>query len=140
MNYVKTYSELIQIPGYIERFNYLKLDGKVGELNLEVHRWLNQHFYHTAEWRRFRDQIIVRDMGYDLAHSDRPIFGRIIIHHINPITAKDVIDRSGVLFDPENAISVSHITHNAIHYGDENLLPHEFVERKPNDTCLWKTD
>lgn len=134
----KSYSELITIPKFSDRVRYLKLDGHVGFENSEVYRWLHQKFYHTAEWKQLRNQIIIRDGGLDLAHPDRPITGRVLIHHINQITKEDILDRSYALFDPENLISVSHITHNAIHYGDESLLPDDYVERTPNDTCPWK--
>lgn len=135
---IKTYSELITIPDFLGRFNYLKLDGVVGEMNLEVNRYLNQNFYHTPEWRKLRREILLRDGGYDLGITDRPIVGRPIIHHLNPITVKDVIDRNPEVFDPDNLISVSHNTHNAIHYGDENLLiPDKAIERSPGDTKLW---
>lgn len=134
----KSYSELITIPGFLDRVRYLKLEGHVGFESSEVYRWLHQKFYHTPEWKQLRNQIVVRDCGFDLAHPDRPIIGRVLIHHINQITKQDILDRSYKLFDPENLISVSHITHNAIHYGDENLLPEDFTERSPNDTCPWK--
>lgn len=129
----------MKLESFVDRFKYLELSGIVGEMNAEVLRYLNQKFYHTAEWRRFRHSIIVRDGGFDLAHPDRPIAGRPIIHHINPISLKDVLDRSVSIFDPENVILVSHDTHNAIHYGiDKLILPDRFEERRPNDTCPWK--
>lgn len=135
---MKTYSELILIPDFKERYNYLKLDGVVGEMNLEVHRWLNQRFYHTPEWRRVRRDILIRDDGLDLAFDGRPIFGRPIVHHINPITIEDVLRMDSKLYDPENLILVSHETHNAIHYGNQGNLAADPVIRKPGDTCLWK--
>ena len=134
----KSYTELIQIPDFLDRIRYLKLNGHVGFDSQEVYRYLHQLFYHTAEWKHVRDKIIVRDGGFDLAHPDRPICGRVIIHHLNQITKQDILDRSYKLLDPENLVSVSHLTHNAIHYGDESILPGEYVERKPNDTCPWK--
>lgn len=135
---MKTYSELITYPDYISRFNYLKLNGQAFDMNLEVHRWLNQRFYHTPEWKQARNAVIIRDGGFDLACPDRPIMGRPIIHHLNPITKDDVINRNPIIFDPENLILVSHTTHNAIHYGDENLLIKDPVVRAPGDTCLWR--
>lgn len=134
----RTYSELISIPDFLGRFNYLKLDGTVGEMNEEVNRYLNQIFYHTPEWRKLRREILLRDGGCDLGIRDRTIVGRPIIHHLNPITVKDVIGRNEKIFDPENLITVSHDTHNAIHYGNEELLiPDKVNERVPGDTKLW---
>lgn len=135
----RTYSELITIPDYEERFRYLKLSGAVGAETFGYDRYLNQILYRTAEWKRFRRDIILRDNGCDLAHPDYEIIGqRILVHHINPITAEDVLNRSRKVFDPENVICVSHNTHNAIHYGDENLLTLGPIERTPNDTCPWR--
>lgn len=134
----KSYSELILIDKFSERYNYLKLEGAVGFDDPEVTRWLHQRFYHTAEWKAIRDKIIIRDCGFDLAHPDHPITGRVIIHHINPIKIEDIKSRSNKLFDPENLISVSHFMHNAIHYGDPNFIPvDDYVERTPGDTTLW---
>lgn len=139
MSKIKTYSELIQIPSYIERFRYLKLGGKAGEVTFGNERYLNQKLYKSPEWKSFRNEIITRDMGCDLGVEGYSIFGVIIIHHINPITVKDIVERSSMIFDPENVISVSKITHNAIHYGDESLLIiDEIVERVPNDTIPWR--
>lgn len=139
MSKIKTYSELIQIPSYIERFRYLKLGGKAGEVTFGNERYLNQKLYKSPEWKSFRNEIITRDMGCDLGVEGYSIYGVIIIHHINPITVKDIIERSPMIFDPENVICVSKITHNAIHYGDESLLIiDEIVERVPNDTIPWR--
>lgn len=135
---IKTYSELITIPTFIERFRYLKLSGQVGVDTFGHDRYLNQMLYSSPEWKRFRRDIILRDNGCDLAHDDYEIYGKIMIHHINPITAEDIVLRDPKIFDPNNAISTSMITHNAIHYGDENLLFKEPIERTPNDTCLWR--
>ncbi len=134
---IRTYSELIKIPDYLERFRYLKLDGQVGIDTFGHNRYLNQILYHTPEWKRFRRDIILRDNGCDLAHEDFEIYGKIIIHHINPITIDDILYRDPMIFDPENVISTSLITHNAIHYGDETLLTTGPVERTPYDTCPW---
>lgn len=135
----KTYSELILLPTFEERYEYLKLDGHVGEDTFGFDRYLNQAFYRSTEWKRIRRKIIVRDNGCDLAHPDREIVGPIYIHHINPISMKDLTDQTDYLRDPENLVCVSYNTHQAIHYGSTNLLtPTELVERRPNDTCPWK--
>lgn len=135
---IKTYSELISIPTYEERFDYLKLEGVVGKDTFGYDRYLNQAFYNSPEWRRFRRDIIIRDNGCDLACEGYEIRGKIILHHINPLTQDDLINRREALFDPENIICVSHNTHNAIHYGDANLLITGPIERIANDTCPWK--
>lgn len=135
---MKTYSKLITIPTFEERFEYLKLKGQVGFDTFGYDRYLNQVLYRSPEWRSLRNEIILRDNGCDLADPEREILGKVLIHHINPITKQDIAERSGLLFDPENLICVSHNTHNAIHYGSMELLVHSPVERKPNDTCLWR--
>ena len=134
----RAYSELIALPTFIERFNYLKLDGIVGQETFGYDRYLNQTLYRTAEWKRFRREIIVRDNGCDLACEGYEIVGKILIHHINPITVEDIMRRDPKIFDPENVISTTLNTHNAIHYGDEELLITGPIERKPNDTCPWR--
>lgn len=134
----RCYSELITLPTFTERFRYLKLDGSVGMDTFGHDRWLNQVLYRSSEWKRFRNGIIVRDNGCDLGDEDRPIFGKILIHHINPLTIEDVLNRDPKIFDEENVICTQLITHNAIHYGDENILYQEPITRKPNDTCPWK--
>lgn len=138
MKSIKCYSELITIPTFIERFRYLKLDGVVGEDTFGYARYLNQRFYQSTEWRNFRHGIIVRDLGCDLAIPGRDIYDRIILHHIVPLTEEDLLSGSDCLMNPENIICVSHLTHNALHYGDESLLFTELVERSKNDTCPWK--
>lgn len=136
---IKTYSELITIPTFIERYRYLRLGGRVGMDTFGYDRYLYQRFLKTKEYRDFRRDIIVRDMGCDLGIDDREIQGLIILHHINPISIDDVIKHNiDALLNPENAICVSHITHEAIHYGDENLLITELNERSAFDTCPWK--
>lgn len=135
---IKTYSELITIPTFIERFNYLKLDGVVGMDTFGHDRWLNQVLYRSPEWKRFRHEIIVRDNGCDLGVEGREMFGKIIIHHLNPLTIEDVMNRDPKIFDPENVISTQLITHNAIHYGDVDLLMKDPVERTAFDTCPWR--
>lgn len=135
---IRTYSELIQIPTFLGRFRYLKLDGRVGEDTFGHDRYLNQILYRSSEWKRFRREIIIRDNGCDLACEGYEIFGKILIHHINPITVEDVLNRHPNIFDPENVISTVLNTHNAIHYGDETLLITEPIVRTKNDTCPWK--
>lgn len=135
---MRTYSELITIPTFEERFKYLQLNGEVGQDTFGFDRYLNQVFYRSPEWRRVRDQVIVRDNGCDLAHPEHEIFGRITIHHMNPVSLRDIEERNEDILNPEYLISTTHATHNAIHYGDESLLPRDPVERRPNDTCPWK--
>lgn len=136
--YIKTYSELITIPTFIERYRYLRIGGKVGADTFGYDRYLNQLLYRTAEWKRFRSKIIIRDNGCDLACEGHDIVGNILVHHINPITVEDVIRRDPKIFDEDNVISTMLRTHNAIHYGDESLLITEPLIRTANDTCPWK--
>ncbi len=136
---IKKYSELITLPTFAERFSYLKLNGTVGKETFGFERWINQNFYHSYEWLKFRDLIIIRDGGCDLGCSGHEIYGSILIHHLNPITYEDILNRNQCIFDPENAICTSLITHNAIHYGtDDLLLESSITERTKNDTCPWK--
>lgn len=135
---IKTYSELILLPTFIERFGYLKLNGRVGEETFGFDRYLNQQFYKSDEWNRIRDEVIIRDMGCDLGVEGREIKSRILIHHMNPITKQDIIERSEFLLNPEYLICTMKNTHDAIHYGDENLLYGDPIVRKKNDTCPWK--
>lgn len=123
---------------YEERFEKLKLCGRVGDKTFGYERYLNQNFYRSSRWKSIRDQVIIRDGACDMGHPDHPINGKVIIHHINPLTIKDIEEETGGLTDLENLICVSHMTHEAIHYGDKHLLPKDFVERKPGDTCPWK--
>lgn len=134
----RAYSELITIPTYEDRFRYLQLQGAVGKDTFGYDRYLNQVLYNSQEWKRFRNEIIIRDNGCDLACEGYDIHGRILVHHINPITVADVVNRNPSVFDPENVICVTHNTHNAIHYGDESLLITAPVERTRHDTCPWK--
>lgn len=134
----KSYSELIKIDSYVERYRYLKLKGVVGESTFGFSRFLNQMIYTSSRWKRLRNSIIIRDNGCDMAHDDRTITDRIIVHHINPITEDDVFNDSPLIWDPENLICVSFDTHQAIHYGDEHLLPIEVEERFANDQTPWK--
>lgn len=136
---MRTYQELIKLPTFEERYRYLKLDGWVGMETFGFDRYVNQKLYQSYEWKEIRRQVILRDNGCDLGIEDRPIPSKILIHHMNPISLKDILQRSDLVMNPDYLITVSHNTHNAIHYGDESLLfPTEIVERKPNDTCPWK--
>lgn len=135
---IKTYSELVRLPTFEERFEYLKLKGSVGKDTFGHDRYLNQVFYTSQEWRRLRDEIIIRDNGCDLGIEGREIGGKIYIHHLNPLGANDILTHSEYLVNPEYLICVSFETHNAIHYGDINLLPRDPIERKRNDTCPWR--
>lgn len=134
----RSYRELIQFKTFEDRFDYLKLAGEVGNPTFGYDRYFNQQFYHSSEWRRARNRIILRDNGCDLGMPDYEIHGRIYIHHINPITKQDVEDFSDNLFDPDNLICVTFDTHNAIHFGDERTLPKTPIERAPGDTCPWR--
>lgn len=135
---IKTYSELITIPTFEERYKYLKIGGKVGEETFGFERYLNQEFYKSHEWQSIRRQVIVRDLGCDLGIEGREIHGKIIVHHMNPITIDDIVSASDFLLNPEYLICTLKSTHDAIHYGDENLLIKAPVERTKNDTCPWK--
>ena len=138
MTSIRTYSELILLPTFEERYEYLRLDGRVGEETFGFDRWLNQTFYKSEEWLSMRDKIIVRDNGCDLGISGRDIYSRILIHHMNPITKEDILRRSDILLNPEYLICLTPNTHRAIHYGNSNLLIKDPIERRPNDTCPWK--
>lgn len=135
---IRTYSELITLPTFEERYEYLKLGGKIGEETFGFDRYLNQTFYKTDEWRAVRDFVIIRDGGCDLAMEDREIHGRILVHHMNPIRAEDILSRSKYLLDPEYLICTIKNTHDAIHYGDRSLLLTTPIERRINDTCPWR--
>lgn len=135
---MKTYTELIKFNTFEDRFNYLNLNGTIGEETFGFDRWLNQNFYKSQEWRSIRDFVIIRDGGCDMAMEGYEIFGKIYVHHMNPITQSDLIHSTDFLMNPEYLVCVSHSTHNAIHYGDISLLITEPVERKPGDTCPWK--
>lgn len=139
MNKIRTYSELSKLKTFEERFEYLKLDGSVGKDTFGFDRYLNQMFYRSSEWKKVRNQVIVRDCGCDLGIEGREIHSRILIHHMNPITKKDIIDRSEFLLNPEYLITTYKRTHDGIHYGDIGTTITDMVERKPNDTCPWKS-
>lgn len=134
----KSYHEMIEISNFFDRFNYVKLEGYVGASTFGSNRYLNQMLYRSYEWKKFRNEIVLRDNGCDLADPDREIGGIIIVHHLNPITIDDVAQRRSCVFDPDNVVCVSHITHEAIHYGDESLLIKDPVERYPGDTIPWR--
>lgn len=138
---IRTYSELMSLDSFLDRYRYLRIGGKVGEDSFGFDRFLNQEFYKSTEWRKLRRQIIIRDQAYDLAHPDRPIPNGciIIIHHMNPISENDILEHSDWLTNPEYLISTTLNTHNAIHYGDESLLAASGPTiRVPNDTCPWR--
>ena len=134
----KSYNELITLQTFEERFEYLRLKGIVGKETFGFDRWFNQHFYRSAEWKHIRDKVILRDSCCDLGIIGREIYGKVIIHHINPISLDDIEKKSDLLFDMNNLITTTHDTHNAIHYGDYDLLVHDPIERRPFDTCPWK--
>lgn len=136
--HIRTYSELNKLGTFRERYEYLRLDGEVGQETFGFDRYLNQIFYKSKEWLSARDIVITRDNGCDLGMKGHEIFGRILIHHMNPITKQDILDRSDLLLNPEYLICTIDNTHNAIHYGDGELLILEPIERTKNDTCPWK--
>lgn len=136
--YIKTYSELITLPTYRERFNYLKLNGSIGIETFGMDRQVNQALYHSGEWARTRRDIIVRDSGNDMGVEGYEVYGQIIVHHINPITVDDILNRRACVLDPENLISVATRTHKAIHYSDDSILVIEPTIRRPNDCCPWR--
>lgn len=134
----KTYSELIKLKTFEERFKYLKLSGRVGNSTFGYDRYLNQSFYKSKEWLSTRDKIIVRDNACDLGVPGNDIYNNIMVHHINPITPEDIKTKSAKLFDPENLISTRKRTHDAIHYGDVKVLTDSLKERRQNDTIPWR--
>lgn len=138
MTSIKTYSELVTLPTFEQRYQYLRLGGTVGVETFGFDRYLNQTFYKTKEWLSIRDRVIIRDCGCDLGIPDREIGGRILVHHMNPITMEDILRRSKYLLDPEYLICTMKSTHDAIHYGDSSLLITEPIERTLNDTCPWR--
>lgn len=137
---MRTYTELIAIPDFQARFEYLKLDGEVGQDTFGFDRYLNQQFYRSKRWLAVRDAVIIRDNGCDLAHPDYQIGGKVLIHHLNPITKEDILHDSGLIIDPEFLVCVSQRTHNAIHYGDARLIQTPLTERSKYDTCPWRKD
>lgn len=135
---IRTYSELIMLPTFKERYEYLKLGGKVGEETFGFDRYLNQKFYKSKEWRDIRDYVILRDNACDLGIDDREIHSRIIIHHMNPITKYDIVNQTEFLTNPDYMICTLKRTHDAIHYGDDSILFSDIVIRSKNDTCPWR--
>lgn len=138
MRTIRTYSELIALPTFEERYDYLRLGGKVGEETFGFDRWINQKFYKDPKWLAARDQVIIRDEGCDLAIPGREIYGRILVHHMNPITMDDIVQRTEFLLNPEYLVCTIKSTHDAIHYGDRTLLATGPAQRSRNDTCPWK--
>ena len=132
-----TFGELIQIPTFEERFAYLSLSGQVGESTFGFDRWMNQQFYRSREWRQIRSVVLARDRGCDLAMEGYEIHNRPIIHHMNPMSVRDIQHANEDILNPEFLISTTHRTHNAIHYGDADLLVKKYVPRRPGDTTLW---
>lgn len=134
---IRSYRQLRRLETFDERFDYLALNGDVGAATFGFDRYINQQFYRSAEWRHTRDVVIARDLGMDLGLEDYPIHGKILIHHMNPMTVEDIEHGNNDILDPEYLITTCQLTHNAIHYGDRNQLPKPFVERRPGDTKLW---
>lgn len=132
------YSDLIKLPTLKERYDYLRIGGKVGQSTFGYDRWLNQMFYALPEWKSVRNKIIIRDNGCLFGLEGYEIKSGIVIHHMNPITREDIVDRNPDIFNPEFLICVDDRVHKAIHYGNENLLPQDPIERRPFDTCPWK--
>lgn len=135
---IRCYTDLIQLNTFLDRYNYLKLKGQVGIDTFGLDRYLNQTLYRSSKWRRTRDKVLLRDNAYDLGMEDYSIFDKVIVHHMNPLTLEDIEEDVDEIYDPEFLICCSFNTHNAIHYGDEKLLPKLPVERRPGDTCPWK--
>ena len=135
---IRCYSDLIQLNSFLDRYNYLKLKGQVGIDTFGLDRYLNQNLYRSSKWRRTRDKVLIRDNAYDLGMEDYQIFDKVIVHHMNPLTLEDIENDIDEIYDPEFLICCSFNTHNAIHYGDERLLPKLPIERRPGDTCPWK--
>lgn len=136
---IRTYSELIRLPTFIERYRYLKLNGRVGEETFGFERYLNQRFYQTSqEWKGIRNHVIARDLGRDLGCEGYDIYGKIFIHHMNPMAIADIVEFNPDILDPEFLICTTFNTHNAIHYGSEALLIADPIVRRPNDMCPWK--
>lgn len=134
---MRCYSELILLPTFEERYEYLRLKGSVGRETFGWDRYLNQALYRSTEWKRLRSRVVIRDGGNDLALDGYPVLARGQIHHINPLTPEQILDRDPAVFDPENLVLVSIATHNAIHYGVGRLSPKTPIERSPNDQCPW---
>ena len=134
---IRTYSELRRLESIQDRFEYLKLNGQVGDKTFGFDRWINQKFYTSPQWRHIRNHVIARDMGCDLGIEGYEIHSGLYIHHLNPMTKADIVEADPSILDPEFLITTTLVTHNAIHYGDAKQLPRLMVERKPGDTKLW---
>lgn len=135
---IRTYSELSKLETFEDRFNYLKVEGSVGIDTFGFDRYLNQALYRTSKWKKVRDQVIIRDRGCDLGVADHEIYKGIIIHHMNPITKRDILNEDPNVYDPEFLICTCLNTHNAIHFSNESILLREPIERKKGDTCPWR--
>lgn len=135
---MRTYQELISLPTFLDRYDYLRIGGHVGEATFGFDRWLNQKLYRSHEWKRVRREVILRDDACDLAYPGFELYDHVLVHHMNPITVEDIIHRLDFVLNPDYLVTVSYETHRAIHYGDEGLLPLEPIERRPNDTCPWR--
>lgn len=134
---IKTYSDLKKIDSFEERYRYLSLHGVVGDATFGFDRYLNQQFYRSTQWKQLRHHVIARDNACDLGVEGYDIFDKVIVHHMNPMTSDDIVHGDSSILDPEFLITTTHRTHNAIHYGDEGLLLHPLIERRPGDTDLW---
>jgi len=135
--FMKRYSELVRLQTFEERYTYLKIGGVVGDSTFGFDRYLNQGFYKSRQWKQVRQSVILRDEGCDLGVRGHEIHSGLLVHHMNPVVSHDIIDGEEWILDPEFLITTTQMTHNAIHYGDESLLPKPFVERRPGDTKLW---
>lgn len=133
----RSFTEMCQFHTFKERYDYLRLRASVGESTFGFDRWINQQFYRSVQWKQVRDEVIARDLGCDLGLEGYDIFDKVIIHHMNPMRAEDIDGGDPDILNPEYLITTTHNTHNAIHYGDESLLPKPHVERRPGDTKLW---
>lgn len=134
---IRSYTELRMLKTFEERFRYLMLRGVVGDTTFGFDRWINQQFYTSTQWKRARRDVIARDLGCDLGIEGRDIYGKVFVHHMNPMSFDQIDEGDSSILNPEFLITVTQNTHNAIHYGDENLLPKPIVERRPGDTKLW---
>lgn len=134
---IRSYSELMQFQSIEERFRYLALRSGVGDSTFGFERYINQQFYRSREWKQIRYHVIARDLARDLAVEGYEIHGRLVIHHMNPMGVEEIVGGDSSILDPEFLITTAHQTHNAIHYGDETLLPHPVITRTPGDTKLW---
>lgn len=135
---IRCYKDLSRLESFMERYQYLKIHGKVGEETFGLDRYINQSLYKSQRWKNIRSQVIIRDNGCDLGVDGHEIDRYIVVHHMNPITLEDIEEERDIVFDPEYLICCTSRTHQAIHFGDEGLLPKDYVERRPNDTCLWR--